>query len=261
MMLPQTIQSLLQGADYQLDQVGMSRSQVLLFPDKVLKIQETSEEARREYRLLSWLDGKLPVPRVLAWEEQDGSAFLLMSRLPGDMACAAQYMQSPQTQALLLAQALNTLWDVNADHCPVRCSLDHKLAQARERVEKGLVDMENVEPDTFGPGGFGSPEALLQWLIHNQPEEELALTHGDFCLPNVFFTGNALSGFIDWGRGGAGDRWNDIAICYRSLRHNHAGIYGGKPTPGYDDRSLFGALGIEPDWERIRYYLLLDELF
>lgn len=261
MMLPQTIQALIQGERYRLDEIGMSDSSVLVFDDKVLKIGQASEEARREYALLSWLRDRLPVPRCLAWEEQEGKAFLLMSRLAGDMACDDRYMHDPQTQALLLAQALEALWQVDVTCCPVRCGLGHKLAQAGERVEKGLVDMENVQPDTFGEGGFSSPEALLQWLTDNQPREEPVLTHGDFCLPNVFFSGNTLSGLIDWGRGGVGDKWNDIALCFRSLRDNHAGIYGGAPTPGYDPGCLFRALGIEPDWDKIRYYILLDELF
>lgn len=261
MKLPQRIAALLKGENYRLDQVGMSRSSVLLFSDRVLKIQESSEEALREYRLMDWLQGKLPVPRVLAWEEEDGLCYLLMSRVQGEMACADRYMNDPPAQAALLANALKALWAVDATDCPVRCSLAHKLQQARYNVENHLADLDNVQPDTFGEGGFSSPEALLQWLTDNQPPEEPALTHGDFCLPNVFFSGNSLSGFIDWGRGGVGDKWNDIALCYRSLRDNHAGCYGGTPNPRCDDGLLFRALGLKPDWQKIRYYILLDELF
>ena len=59
-------------------------------------------------------------------------------------------------------------------------------------------------------------------------------------------------------------RWCDIALCYRSLSHNYSGRY--KPIPkdtvsDYDDMLLFRELGIAPDWEKIRYYILLDELF
>ncbi len=261
MTLPESILSQVQGADFRLDEIGMSQSSVLLFPDKVLKIQEAAEEARREYRLLSWLQGKLPVPQVLAWEESKNQAYLLMSRLSGEMACAERYMEDPKAQAALLADALKVLWQVDTRGCPVCCPLAYKLDQARNQVEHGLVDLENVQPDTFGAGGFSSPEELLRWLTENQPEEEPALTHGDFCLPNIFFSGSALSGFIDWGRGGLGDKWNDIALCYRSLRDNHAGVYGGKAHPEYDDLLLFRALGIGPDWDKIRYYILLDELF
>ncbi|MBQ5323467.1 MAG: hypothetical protein J6J07_08525, partial [Oscillospiraceae bacterium] len=63
------------------------------------------------------------------------------------------------------------------------------------------------------------------------------------------------------GRMGIADRYQDIALCYRSLHHNFSGIYGGKPYSGYDESMLFEALGIKPDFEKIRYYILLDELF
>ena len=60
---------------------------------------------------------------------------------------------------------------------------------------------------------------------------------------------------------GIGDKWRDIALCYRSLKHNFDGSYGGKVYPDFDPDMLFEALEIEPDWEKLRYYILLDELF
>ena len=58
-----------------------------------------------------------------------------------------------------------------------------------------------------------------------------------------------------------GDKWKDIALCHRSLKHNFDGTFGGKVYPDFNPDSLFDALGIEPDWEKIRYWILLDELF
>ena len=31
-----------------------------------------------------------------------------------------------------------------------------------------------------------SPKEVMVWLEENKPKEELALSHGDYCLPNVF---------------------------------------------------------------------------
>ena len=59
----------------------------------------------------------------------------------------------------------------------------------------------------------------------NRPEEDIVLTHGDFCLPNVFVKDGAISGFIDLGKMGPADRWQDIAIAIRSLEHNFNGKY------------------------------------
>ena len=95
------------------------------------------------------------------------------------------------------------------------------------------------------------------------------MSHGDYCLPNLFGVGERVTGFIDLGRSGVGDKWCDIAICFRSLNHNYSGKYQKKyqekyqkkANMVYDEMLLFRELGIKPDWEKIKYYILLDELF
>ena len=57
------------------------------------------------------------------------------------------------------------------------------------------------------------------------------------------------------------DKWQDIALCYRSLKHNKNGLYGGGQYEGVSPDLLFDRLTIQPDWDKIRYYILLDELF
>lgn len=153
------------------------------------------------------------------------------------------------------------MWSIEISDCPCDNCLDRKLAAARYNVERGLVDMENVEPETFGEEGFRDPEELLQWLAAHRPEEEPVPSHGDYCLPNVFADGDRLSGVIDLGKTGISDKWLDIAICYRSLKHNFNGIYSGNAFTGFNPGTFFEKLGIEPDWKKIRYYTLLDELF
>lgn len=97
--------------------------------------------------------------------------------------------------------------------------------------------------------------------MDNRPDEDLVFSHGYFCLPNIFLKDDKVSGFIDLGNMGIADRYQDIALCYRSLNNNLAGAYGGKVYGKIDDNLLFDCLGITPDYEKIRYYILLDELF
>ena len=261
MRLPEKIHKWISDEAYRADEIGMSGSSVLIFEDKVLKIQDRSKESENEYRMMLWLQKKLPVPQVLAYEIVDQESYLLMSKCSGKMTCEEEYMRSPEAQVKVLAEGLKKLWQVDIADCPGDWNLQNKLAAAREQVEMGLVDMDNVEPDTFGEKGFRSPEDLLQWLYDHQPKEELVLSHGDYCLPNIFGEGNGVSGYIDLGRTGIADKWCDIALCYRSLSHNYTGRYHGHAYPAYDDMLLFRELGIEPDWEKIRYYILLDEFF
>lgn len=255
------IKELVGDEAYSIDDVGMSAANVILLSDRVLKIQDKCEEAENEHTIMKWLSGKLPVPQVLRWEEEGDKTYLFMTKVSGKMACDETYMEQPETLTTILVEALQMLWAVDVSDCPCDRMLTKKLEIAKEAVDKNLVDMDNVEPDTFGENGFKDPEELWDWLVANKPSEEPVLSHGDFCLPNIFIENDKVNGFIDLGRCGIADKWQDIALCYRSLLHNFAGKYGGKAYEGFYPEMLFEKLGIEPDWEKIRYYILLDELF
>ena len=260
MKLPKALLPHVAGRSYVIDEVGRSGSTIALFDDRVLKIEPDGEESAAALRMMTWLSGRVPVPRVIASAREDGLCYTLMTRVTGEMACAPQFMRAPETLTGILADALCMLWRVSVTDCPVRCTLDEKLRRARARVEAGLVDTGDVEPETFGPGGFEDPAALLDWLETHRPPEDIVLSHGDFCLPNVFIGDGRVSGLIDLGRSGAADRWQDIALCLRSLRDNARGRFG-TVYPGFDGELLLRRLGMAPDKEKIRYYLLLDELF
>lgn len=259
--LPEEIADLISDDNYLLDEIGMSESSVRIYHDKVLKIQKCGLEAENERRMMKWLEGKLPVPKEYAYTVMDDNSYLLMSKCDGMMLCAEEYMENPSMQIKLLSESLKKLWKIDISDCPTDSRLQYKLLQAQYNVEHHLVDLDNVEPETFGEKGFQSPEKLLQWLCDNQPEEEPVLSHGDFCLPNIFGVGTKVTGYIDLGKMGIADKWCDIAVCYRSLSHNYAGNYHHHAYTGYDDNLLFQELGIESDWNKIRYYILLDELF
>lgn len=262
MQIPERIKSEIGEAAYELDTVGMSGSTIMLFDDKILKIEEIGEEADNQRQMMLWLQDKLPVPKVFSHETQEGKSFLLMSKIQGVMSCDEEYMANPEKLTDILAEGLKMLWQVEVSDCPCDWRLDRKLQWARYQIENNLVDLDNVEPETFGEGGFASPAHLLEWLIRNKPEEECVLSHGDFCLPNIFVENGQICGFIDLGRAGVADKYQDIALCYRSLKHNFEGKYnGGKVYENFRPEMLFEKLGIEPDWEKIRYYILLDELF
>lgn len=198
MDIPIKIKNIIGSRPFTIDKTGMSNSQVICFDDMVLEIEKQCEESDNEHQMLSWLSGRLPVPKLLCCEQSGGTNYLLMER---------------------------------------------------------------VEPGTYGTNGLASPAELLTWLIDNKPTENLVFSHGDYCLPNIFINQNKVSGFIDLGRSGIADKYQDIALCYRSLKHNFEGRYGGKIYEDFNADILFDKLGIKPDWDRIRYYILLDELF
>lgn len=264
MVFPEKICKFVAGENYKTDNTGMSGSSVLIYENKVLKIQEYNEESENEYHMLQYLQGRLPVPKVYAYEISDGKSYLLMSKCSGKMSCSYEYMKNQDILCKLLVNGLKMLWSIDISDCPSVQGLSRKLIQAEYNIKNGLVDLDNVEPDTFGENGFKNPEALLQWLYDNKPEEELVLSHGDYCLPNIFGINSEVTGYIDLGKTGISDKWCDIALCYRSLSYNYSGKYNFNENNTYLDYNgllLFNELGIKPNWEKIRYYILLDELF
>lgn len=259
--IPAEIVKALANKGYSFDSTGMSDSKVILFDDCVLKISKGEDAFKSEAAIMNWLNGRIPAPKVIIHIAENGMSYLLMTKIEGKMSCDEYYMERPKELLNLLAAALKMLWEVDIEDCPVSQNLDRELNEAEERVKLGLVDVNAVEPETFGPGGFEGPAALLKWLKDNKPECGRVLSHGDFCLPNIFLKDGGISGFIDLGDCGIGDKWRDISLCYRSLKHNFDGSFGGKVYPDFKPDMLFEALAIEPDWDRLKYWILLDELF
>lgn len=245
----------LAGRPYEADETGMSGSVVLTFDDVVLKSEPASAQADDAVRMLRWLQGRLPVPEVVHHEAYEGFSNLLMTRVRGRMSCDAHHLDRAEETVALLAEGLRMLWRVDIADCPRDAGLDAELAAARERVRLGLVDPDDL------PEGFDTPEALLDWLEANRPPCDPVFSHGDYCMPNVFFDQGCVSGMIDLGDAGTADRWRDIALCWGSLERNFGGVYGGKVYHDFDPKRLVEKLGVPMDWEKLTYYLRLNAMF
>ena len=185
MRFPLEIQGLLRDKTLQQESIGLSGAGVWMSQDLVLKAEPLSRESANAADMMTWLQGKLPVPQLQCRVVEQDMDFQLMSRLPGRMACDRFWMEQPEQLAQMLARALKLLWSVNVTDCPCTQSLDHKLEEAAIRVEQGRVDPAECDPATFEPGGFASPEHLLRWLRDNRPPADPVLSHGDLCLPNL----------------------------------------------------------------------------
>ena len=261
--LPEAIQKAVGTEKHTVDKIGESGSEVRVYSNYVLKIQPHSPETDNEYQFVRWINGRLPVPSIPAYEIHNGLAYTLMTKAEGKMLCDIDFLQTPELVINLAAQGLKMLWEMDVCDCPCSVSrLSNRLKAAEYNVVHGLVDIENTEPETFGKGGFKDHRELLEWLKNNRPPEDIVLTHGDYCLPNIFAKGDRISGFIDLGKVGPADRWQDIAIAIRSLDHNFDGRYlSGKPIFDFKPQMFLDALGVEMNEEKYRYYYLLDELF
>jgi kanamycin kinase/aminoglycoside 3'-phosphotransferase-3 len=250
---PSIIHEYIKGMQFTKDTIGCSGADIYCFSDTsntmYLKRDKANHEFEVEQNMMQWLQGVLPVPKIIARCRENEDDYLLMTKAPGITACSQQYLSRPELLVKLLAEGIKMLQSLDYLTCPFDNSLKFKLALAKERIDNGYVDTNDWEDNNE----FQSPIELYDYLIANQPEEELTFAHGDYCLPNIFFDNDQVSCFIDLGRAGIADKWQDIALCVRSLEHN-------LDNSKYTDL-LFEYLGIQPDAEKIRYYILLDELF
>jgi len=260
MYLPENIRSNIPDGDYQLDGIGCSDAQVFIFDDRVLKIEKDCNVSVNEAVMMRWLAGRLCVPRVIETAYAEGLRYLLMTRIKGKYLCDHAILDDQEQLAELVAQGLQKLWTVDITGCPTDRSLDAVFREIESGLRSGMITMDTArQEETYGPGGFASPAQLFDWLVKHRPMEELVLSHGDFCLPNIFCDGKALTGIIDLGYAGVADKWMDIEKVVWSMWANTTGQFGGKKRD-FDRRKLFRALNMEPDEERLRYFSLLSEL-
>lgn len=206
------------------------------------------EEAAR----LHWLRGHWPVPRLEHFEIAGDDAWLLTEALPGRTA-QEWLADAPERAAQIvatLAQLLRRLHAVPLEQCPFNADHHVRLAQARHRLEQGLIDTDDFDEARRGWSSEQVWQALTGYLPLNA---DTVVCHGDFSPENILMTApDTVSGIIDLGRTGAADRYQDLAILWNRLDEFGAGL----------QQQLFAGYGIaQPDWHKLDFHLCLDECF
>lgn len=249
-IFPEKIRNIVQNKDFIENKVGKTKSKVYIFDNMVLKVQKKSDEVLNEIKIMKKLENVLPLPRLICYEEQDDMSYTLMTKIEGKMLADCE----TNDQLIdILCDSFRMLWNVDISKYNINnvSNINKRLESARYNVENNLVDVKNVMPDTFGKDSFDSPEALLKSLESNIPEQDLVFTHGDLCFENILTDDNQISGFIDIGKAGVADRWQDLAICIRELDDIDKNL----------SNRLLKKLNTPRDEIKLRYYMLLDELF
>ncbi len=255
---PERLRDRLAGSVLEPNRIGHSGSEVYRAVSErgdaaYLKITPSTWDMtlKHERDALLWLNGRAAVPELLEYETFGGRDYLLMTEVPGRDASRPESLADPERLVRLYAEGLRTLHGLAIEDCPLDRTLRRKLEEAERRVREGKVDEDDLEDDHAGR----TAGDILRQLLDTAPkQEELAFTHGDYCLPNVLIDGDRVSGFIDVGRAGIADRYQDIALAIRSLRHNFG-------SDRYKDAFLAN-YGIDVlDEDKVNYYILLDELF
>lgn len=245
-------------ADYAWQEIftGCSTAHVfrLWKPDGSCLYLKTSHHALdrlllQEKLRLEWLQGQLPVPRMEMFVEDNNCDYLLLSAIPGTVANDDAYKTNVPKLIEQLSIGLRMIHELPIDRCSFDATLPTQIELARERMLSGLVNENDFDESRLGR----TAADLFAELLEAMPDDEdLVFTHGDYCLPNVILQDWKISGFIDWGRAGVADRYQDIALMARSIESNFGSEWTGV---------LFEACCIEPDHAKVRFYTLLDEFF
>jgi len=254
---PLNIQKILQGSTVTGIDIGCSNSHVYRIFQNGHSVYLKTQSATAPYsfaheaEILQWLQGKLPVPEVLEYTCCREHEYLVLSEISGQNCIDAMESLEYSQIVFLLATGLRAIHAVDISACPFDERIDEKLKKARYNVEHNLVDEDDFDAERRGI--MTSSEVLQLLESSRPPENNLVFTHGDYCLPNVIIQDGEINGFIDLGRAGIGDRYNDLAIVSRSIRDNLGTQY---------ERLFFEYYGIERvDEGKTAYYRLMDELF
>ena len=175
---------------------------------------------------------------VLLYCTEGGADCLITRRLPGEDCLDEVCLSDPKRLCDTTATLLRALHETPCAACPV-----DRIASYTAGVRQGL-DGSRYEPDLFAPmwefATFDEAEAAAREGLSSLKAE--VLIHGDYCLPNIILRDWRLSGYIDLGNGGIGDRHIDLLWGVWTLNYN-------LKTTAWTERFLdaYGRDRVEPE--------------
>ncbi|WP_422657524.1 phosphotransferase [Paenibacillus sp. EC2-1] len=169
-----------------------------------------------EVERLKWMQGKLPVPKVISYEEEEGKEYLLMTYIDGCVASKYQPKDGEKSMGFILGEALRKLHDVKIDGCPFKqFSPDNLTAMVRKNILEHMDEVNEVVRTSFPDHTL---EQLMDFLKSNKAtNDQLTFTHGDYGSGNVMIHNGDLNAFLDVGEAGISDPYLDIYYMIKSL--------------------------------------------
>jgi kanamycin kinase len=225
---PEAFRPLLKGEIY--DSSCSREARVLYIPRENCFLKSAPKGSlKREGELTAFFHGVYKAPEVLCYlsEERD---WLLTTAVEGEDCTHPDHLAEPKKLCELWAETLRTIHSLPTAGCPVEDHGKRYFATAEENYRKKAYDL------TYCGGAFATAEEAYGFLeARRRLPEKNTLLHGDYCLPNVMLKGWQVSGLIDLGNGGVGDRHVDLYWGAWTLEFN-------LHTDAYRDR-FFDAYG------------------
>ena len=150
----------------------------------------------------------------------DGAAYnsdyMLVAALPGADGIHEKHLTQPERLSAVFGQSLRALHSANGADCPVPNKMEELLTAA---CTSGFrqYHLDDIAPFI---GAASAQTAAAEIAAARTLLQNDVLLHGDYCLPNIMLENWTLSGFIDCGDSGLGDRHYDLAWGLWTLRYN-----------------------------------------
>lgn len=246
--LPDAIQAVTQNTTMLPITVGMSGDAVYKIEADAQYYLKIGHSLQAEYERLQWLQNKLPVPEVVHYEIHGGKHYLLTSAIEGVMLFRTKF--AIERCIDIMAEGARLWHSIDKKDCPFDFTLQKQIEAARHKLDNHQLKSEDFHSQFYGK----SAQELFVDLLNAIPEDadnDLVLTHGDYCLPNILVNHQGdITGFVDVGEVGISDRHLDLTLGSRSIQYN----FGSKWITHF-----YNAYGIERDPAKYHFYSILNE--
>ena len=160
----------------------------------------------REAKMTSYFYKKGFGAEVLLYESSEYD-WMLSRAVRGEDCVFERHLADPKRLCDIIGTELRRLHETDACDCPVNDRMGEYISLVRENYRSGNYDTSHF-PDSFG---YRSADEAIRVFEDGKAElKNEVLIHGDYCLPNIMLDNWSLSGFIDVGNGGIGDRHVDL---------------------------------------------------
>jgi len=152
---------------------------------------------------------------LVAYESAEQDT-MLVEALPGEDGTAEKHLSEPARLSTVFGQSLRRLHEMDFNGCDLPDVMAEQLAHA-DSAAFLPSHLELLAP-TIGVASADTAAREIRENKHLLRSD--VLLHGDYCLPNIMLKDWELSGFIDLGEGGVGDRHYDLAWGLWTLHYN-----------------------------------------
>ena len=226
----------------------LGRRSGLILKTRDVRLRPQESDLLTETVALSWLQDKLPVPEYRCFHVEGDTQYLLMTQLEGVAGIHQEATKDPARLVAEFARGLREVHALDTGSCPMDWRMSRFFPWAEGLIESGALDEAIPE----GENRTFLAEKLSDIKEAIPGKEDLVFTHGDYCLPNVMFNEGRLSGYIDLGYAGVGDRYLDLVAARGTIRRNLGEEWIGP---------FFQAYGLgEPDPEKLQAYQKVHDL-